>query len=55
MTNLRLFFVGGLFSYRALFNWISPVLFATTMLGSPLFPHIEIHRPRGQFSLLNFP
>jgi ABC-2 type transport system permease protein len=32
-----LFFLGGLFSYRALFNWISPLLYVTTMLGSPLF------------------
>jgi ABC-2 type transport system permease protein len=37
MTALRLFFAGGLFSYRALFNWIRPVMFLTTMLGSPLF------------------
>ncbi|MBA2475270.1 MAG: ABC transporter permease [Actinobacteria bacterium] len=34
---VRVFFVGGLFSYRALFNWISPVMYVTTMLGSPLF------------------
>jgi ABC-2 type transport system permease protein len=33
----RVFFVGGAISYRALFNWISPVMYATTMLGSPLF------------------
>jgi ABC-2 type transport system permease protein len=37
VNALRLFFVGGLFSYRALFNWISPITYATTMLGSPLF------------------
>jgi ABC-2 type transport system permease protein len=37
MTNLRLFFLGGVFSYRALFNWISPLMYVTTMLGSPLF------------------
>jgi ABC-2 type transport system permease protein len=37
MSAMRLFFVGGLFSYRALFNWISPITYATTMLGSPLF------------------
>ena len=37
MKTLRLFFLGGLFSYRALFNWISPLLYVTTMLGSPLF------------------
>ena len=34
---LRLFFVGGSISYRALFNWISPGMYVTTMLGSPLF------------------
>lgn len=34
---LRVFFVGGRISYRALFNWISPVVYVTTMLGSPLF------------------
>jgi ABC-2 type transport system permease protein len=37
MNAVRLFFVGGLFSYRALFNWIRPITYATTMLGSPLF------------------
>ena len=34
---VRVFFVGGLISYRALFNWIRPGLYITTMLGSPLF------------------
>jgi ABC-2 type transport system permease protein len=34
---VRVFFVGGGISYRALFNWITPLLYATTMLGSPLF------------------
>ena len=34
---LRVFFVGGRISYRALFNWISPGIYETTMLGSPLF------------------
>jgi ABC-2 type transport system permease protein len=34
---LRLFFVGGLLSYRALFNWIRPGIYVATMLGSPLF------------------
>jgi ABC-2 type transport system permease protein len=37
VRNLRLFFLGGVLSYRALFNWIRPVIYATTMLGSPLF------------------
>jgi ABC-2 type transport system permease protein len=36
-TTARVFFVGGAISYRALFNWISPLLYTTTMLGSPLF------------------
>ena len=34
---LRVFFVGGAISYRALFNWIRPGIYVTTMLGSPLF------------------
>ena len=29
--------MGGRISYRALFNWISPGMYVTTMLGSPLF------------------
>jgi ABC-2 type transport system permease protein len=33
----RVFLVGGVISYRALFNWISPGIYVTTMLGSPLF------------------
>ena len=24
MTSLRIFFIGGLTSYRALFNWLTP-------------------------------
>jgi ABC-2 type transport system permease protein len=34
---LRVFLIGGAISYRALFNWISPGIYITTMLGSPLF------------------
>jgi ABC-2 type transport system permease protein len=34
---LRIFFVGGLISYRALFNWIRPSIYIPTMLGAPLF------------------
>ena len=34
---VRVFFLGGIFSYRALFNWITPLMYVTTMLGSPLF------------------
>jgi len=33
----RVFFVGGLISYRALFNWIRLYIYIPTMLGSPLF------------------
>jgi ABC-2 type transport system permease protein len=34
---VRVFFVGGLISYRALFNWLHPAIYIPTMLGSPLF------------------
>jgi ABC-2 type transport system permease protein len=34
---LRIFFVGGLMSYRALFNWIRPSIYIPTLLGGPLF------------------
>ena len=37
MSFLRIFFVGGLISYRALFNWIRPWIYIPTMLGAPLF------------------
>jgi ABC-2 type transport system permease protein len=36
-TALRVFLIGGAISYRALFNWISPGIYITTMLGAPLF------------------
>jgi ABC-2 type transport system permease protein len=36
-ASARVFLVGGAISYRALFNWISPGIYVTTMLGSPLF------------------
>jgi ABC-2 type transport system permease protein len=37
IAALRVFFVGGAISYRALFNWISPLTYVCTLLGSPLF------------------
>ena len=37
MKDLRVFFVGGVMSYRALFNWISPWIYIPTMLGGTLF------------------
>jgi ABC-2 type transport system permease protein len=36
-AQLRLFWIGGIISYRALFNWIHPAMYIPTMLGSPLF------------------
>ena len=37
MNWLRVFFVGGLTSYRALFNWISPWVFLPILVVYPLF------------------
>jgi ABC-2 type transport system permease protein len=37
MTFARIFLIGGLISYRGLFNWIRPSIYIPTMLGSPLF------------------
>ena len=36
-NGLRVVFVGGLTSYRALFNWISPWVFVPQVLGYPIF------------------
>lgn len=36
-TWLRIFFIGGLISYRALFNWLKPSIYIPTMLGGPVF------------------
>jgi ABC-2 type transport system permease protein len=37
MNALRVFVIGGYFSYRALFNWQSPSFYIPTMLGHPMF------------------
>ena len=37
MNWLRVFLVGGVTSYRALFNWISPWVFFPTLVAYPLF------------------
>jgi ABC-2 type transport system permease protein len=37
MTSLRIFVVGGLLSFRALFNWLSPWIYIPTMLVAPIF------------------
>jgi len=37
VTAARIFVVGGVLSYRALFNWMQPIVYVPTMLGGPLF------------------
>jgi ABC-2 type transport system permease protein len=37
MTNLRVFFIGGLLSYRALFSWMSPWIFIPSLIITPVF------------------
>jgi ABC-2 type transport system permease protein len=37
MSSLRVFFVGGLISFRALFNWLSPWIYVPSMLVAPIF------------------
>jgi ABC-2 type transport system permease protein len=37
VNALRIFFVGGVTSYRALFNWISPWVFIPHTVGYPVF------------------
>lgn len=35
-TSLRIFFIGGLMSYRALFGWMNPWIFIPSLLISPI-------------------
>jgi ABC-2 type transport system permease protein len=37
VTSVRIFFVGGLISYRALFGWLSPWVFIPSLLVAPVF------------------
>jgi ABC-2 type transport system permease protein len=37
VTSLRVFFVGGLISFRALFNWLSPWIYIPSLLMAPIF------------------
>ncbi len=37
MTSLRIFFIGGLTSYRALFNWLTPWILIPTFVAGPIF------------------
>lgn len=49
MNSLRVFVLGGLISYRALFNWLHPAVYIPTMLGAPLF-QIVFFTLLGRFS-----
>jgi ABC-2 type transport system permease protein len=46
---LRIFFVGGVISYRGLFNWIRPAIYIPTMFGAPLF-QIVFFAKLGQYA-----
>ncbi|WP_405392040.1 ABC transporter permease [Streptomyces sp. NBC_01102] len=37
MSSIRLFFVGGLISFRALFSWLSPWIYIPSLLIAPIF------------------
>ena len=37
MSSTRVFFVGGLISFRALFNWLSPWIYIPSLLMAPIF------------------
>lgn len=37
MTDVRVFFIGGLTSFRALFNWLSPWIYIPSLLVAPVF------------------
>jgi ABC-2 type transport system permease protein len=37
MTSLRIFAIGGLMSYRALFYWLTPYVYVPSLLVAPIF------------------
>jgi ABC-2 type transport system permease protein len=37
MTSLRIFFVGGRMTYRALFYWLTPQIYVPSLLVAPIF------------------
>lgn len=37
MNNLRVFFVGGYISYRALFGWLTPTVYIPALMLTPIF------------------
>jgi ABC-2 type transport system permease protein len=49
--NFRLFFIGGMIAYRALFNWLHPAVYIPTMLIGPLF-QILLFTYLGRYSSL---
>jgi ABC-2 type transport system permease protein len=51
MTSLRVFLFGGVFAYRALFNWIHPAMFIPGLIGIPVFQivfFVYLGRSNGQ-------
>ena len=50
MTALRIFFVGGLISFRALFSFLRPEIYIPSMLVAPIFQILlfVVHRPVGR-------
>ena len=36
-NNTRIFFLGGVIAYRALFNWLNPWIFVPTLIVTPIF------------------
>jgi ABC-2 type transport system permease protein len=37
VNNVRIFFIGGVIAYRALFNWLNPWIFVPTLIVVPIF------------------
>ena len=37
MTSLRVFFIGGQMTYRALFHWLTPQIYVPSLLVAPIF------------------
>ena len=37
MTELRIFFVGGQMTYRALFYWLTPQIYIPSLIVAPIF------------------
>ena len=42
MTSLRIFFVGGRMTYRALFYWLTPQIYVPSLLVAPIFQIVAI-------------